>query len=99
VLTSELEGDTNKERKGNIKKEEISPSIHDSLDFALLGFRHLRGSRGDVSGPGVRGSGELSEVDQSGGRDLTTGNDGQEVGSGSTSPVQGNGLTLNDGSL
>lgn len=62
-------------------------------------FCHSRSSGSDVGGPGVRGGGELSKVDQRGGRDLTTGNDGQEVGSGSASPVQSDGLTLNDGSL
>ena len=62
-------------------------------------MRHSRSTGGDVGGPGVRSGFERSKVDQSGSGDLTTGDDGQEVGRGSTSPVQGNGLTLNDGGL
>lgn len=95
-LTSELEGDS--AIATDIKTLIVSnPSKPDF--WVNKGKFNVRSTSGDVGGPGERGARKLSKVNQGSSGDLTTGNDGQEVGRGSTSPGQGNRLALNNGGL
>lgn len=99
MLTGELQGNPTY-NKNVIRQGEMGQHVTFlAINRAKRRMRHSRSTSGDVGGPRVRCGFERSKVDQSGSGDLTTGDDGQEVGRGSTSPVQGNGLTLNDGGL